>query len=100
TPLTSLLSFPTRRSSDLSMNSIDLLVWAAAVWLMIRILQSSNTINTVRTEHTEHTEDRDRHRDSPNADRLWIALGILFGVGLERSEEHTSELQSRVDLVC
>src|SRR5437867_4676260 len=54
-----------------SMNSIDLLVWAAAACLMIRILQSSNTINTEHTDHTEHNEDRDRHRDSPNADRLW-----------------------------
>src|SRR5207247_11399049 len=37
---------------------------------------------------------------------LWLASGILFGRYLAefannyRSEEHTSELQSRVDLVC
>src|SRR5207249_7616158 len=29
-----------------------------------------------------------------------VATAILFGLGPARSEEHTSELQSRFDLVC
>src|SRR5436190_12782717 len=66
-----------------SMNSLDMLVWAAAAWLMIRILQSSETIDTEPAEPTEQTRDRRHDGAAPNLDRLWIALGILLGVGLE-----------------
>src|SRR5690606_40568702 len=42
--------------------------------------------------------------DAEEADRLEISLDILealcFDPGLSRSEEHTSELQSRENLVC
>src|SRR5207247_10061905 len=34
-----------------SMNSIDLLVWAAAVWLMIRILQSDRKSTRLNSSH-------------------------------------------------
>src|SRR6266849_179022 len=36
----------------------------------------------------------------PRAEAQKLALAALDRVGLSRSEEHTSELQSRVDLVC
>src|SRR5207249_9764651 len=62
------------------------------------------------------------HRDTPKtlgwrADNLWVAtkhsslvflpcivalcaVGVALGAAHQRSEEHTSELQSRFDLVC
>src|SRR5690349_22470611 len=64
-------SFPTRRSSDLG---------AAAA----------------RAEHADEHLDRRRLARPVRAEEA----NELAGGDLERSEEHTSELQSRRDLVC
>src|SRR5207247_10413620 len=45
----------------------------------------------------DHRRARPGH-DERRVDRRVVRVGIA--VGLIRSEEHTSELQSRVDLVC
>src|SRR5699024_12605877 len=71
--LLALHSFPTRRSSDLAGSS--------ARWRRPRRGSS-------RHELAERRSHRHRRREGGE------------GRGQERSEEHTSELQSRFDLVC
>src|SRR5438105_13455675 len=45
-----------------------------------------------------HPRAAEQHQDGAGHERL--AATPTIRVGCERSEEHTSELQSRVDLVC
>src|SRR5438477_8961863 len=72
-----LLSFPTRRSSDLRAGEIDDEQIAPAV--VVHVLGEA-------------------------AEGVAVAVGIdlrgFFGELVHRSEEHTSELQSHVNLVC
>src|SRR5438874_6890878 len=73
-------SFPTRRSSDLDQNRVPNchVVGKAAVIHVDRI-----AFFTLRSVHSEFQN----------------VAGLQMQIGL-RSEEHTSELQSRRDLVC
>src|SRR5699024_11342642 len=68
-----LQSFPTRRSSDLVYGVLGLILQAVLGFFGVIV-------------------------------PLWVAVGIVFLIGAlmpsGRSEEHTSELQSRFDLVC
>src|SRR5699024_12764034 len=73
-PLPALHSFPTRRSSDL-LTSLQLAARLAATGRGLRDLAAVMT-------------------------RLPQVLVNVPGVDKSRSEEHTSELQSRFDLVC
>src|SRR5207247_10172333 len=70
-PHRALPSFPTRRSSDLGPHRVRL------------------DVADARLAHTEHVLD-------PGGDRGELVVRPFE----DRSEEHTSELQSRVDLVC
>src|SRR5206468_12533675 len=85
-------SFPTRRSSDLG-KEIGVSEWLAV---------TQERIN----QFAEATEDRQWiHVDPERATRespyhATIAHGFLTLSLISRSEEHTSELQSRSDLVC
>src|SRR5699024_11275835 len=90
-PLLYLLSFPTRRSSDL------LMVGAGVAIIFKDILPQAKHI--YRSIFTQKGAEK------------WLPLifafmalllTVLTGMGfmLSRSEEHTSELQSRFDLVC
>src|SRR5699024_11275794 len=92
-------SFPTRRSSDLP---------AAGRWLIEQDLYPDAivTSDAVRTRQTttwviNELEDK---APTPYLDsRLYLssASQVLSVINeTERSEEHTSELQSRFDLVC
>src|SRR5699024_12662661 len=87
--------FPTRRSSDL------LLVWGSKdrmipAW---HALKAKETVPGIRVElfegagHFPHLDDPERFADLL---RDFIATAAAH----PRSEEHTSELQSRFDLVC
>src|SRR5699024_11390291 len=80
-PLRALSSFPTRRSSDL---------------YLTRPVLGSCPISRVMTWRDSSLLLLDEICDS------WYALtqGTLSWVSIWRSEEHTSELQSRFDLVC
>src|SRR2546422_5952640 len=49
--------------------------------------------------HRLRREGRHAHRDVLRTLRLGVRAGLLAGDGA-RSEEHTSELQSRLHLVC
>src|SRR5690606_40280277 len=90
-----LRSFPTRRSSDLSALSSTALARSACsvpagicsrVW---RIACVSSSIWSWVTQPAEMT-----------ASRVSPKNAIAFDVEDDRSEEHTSELQSRENLVC
>src|SRR5699024_12547266 len=67
-----LLSFPTRRSSDLPHAYID-----------SNILGFTNVLEACRHNNVKHL--------------IYASSSSVYGA---RSEEHTSELQSRFDLVC
>src|SRR5699024_11825732 len=70
-------SFPTRRSSDLSTDQSAIIQPYS-----IRCLPPADTVTVF------HSYQR--------SDGLWELFSFYYG----RSEEHTSELQSRFDLVC
>src|SRR5207247_10839289 len=82
-----LLSFPTRRSSDLESDHHRLLHSAS--------FRSACTSSAVRERHAP-TGNRPR-RSGPIRTRTSRTTSRPTA---SRSEEHTSELQSRVDLVC
>src|SRR5690606_39490059 len=79
--------FPTRRSSDLEAELFD----AFAVSRLGREVQRLN-------EWASDTETGDRDELAPGvSDQAWRQVSVS---SRERSEEHTSELQSREKLVC
>src|SRR5690606_40788311 len=79
-------SFPTRRSSDMSSNVI---VWVPVVARSLRRSASCVMSPLPPRSYSCH------HNGLPSA-----ASMILSGGRTSRSEEHTSELQSRENLVC
>src|SRR5699024_12796548 len=89
-------SFPTRRSSDLNYDGGDL------------TLHHAHSITMKRTEHPElqdylgHTLITTDGTTLLGADNKAGIAEIMTAMEylIQRSEEHTSELQSRFDLVC
>src|SRR5690606_40717687 len=89
-----LLSFPTRRSSDLEFN------WACAVMKgkgADFVDQQSNRWEFKPDEQLNFGSAAERQ--AAEAQRL-LQRCIDQNPGTPRSEEHTSELQSRENLVC
>src|SRR5699024_12523580 len=82
-------SFPTRRSSDLA--AVDQLRLRAEM-----IEQSALGDPGLRRHGVERRTSRSALIEQ-NVERV---EQLLFGLRRIRSEEHTSELQSRFDLVC
>src|SRR5699024_12187163 len=78
--LSYLHSFPTRRSSDLALVGVG----------------------RVGTARRGEEADEQADADTQNNGRGGVAVELQSGVAQKqiRSEEHTSELQSRFDLVC
>src|SRR5438477_5092167 len=78
-------SFPTRRSSDLTSAPRPLCAWCA---MMVAFLSQFGPVwaclDHLRALSIEYLEQGD----------------LAFNQGVPRSEEHTSELQSHVNLVC
>src|SRR5207247_6894972 len=60
-------------------------------------LDSPQTLGRVPDGEREH---RLLIRGIDDVDEIVVALRVMDRLDLNRSEEHTSELQSRVDLVC
>src|SRR5207247_10326773 len=78
-----LSSFPTRRSSDLrSLITMEQVVWGEYT----RAIPLLTPLRSTMSIRSPVTSTNSMHRV---VEKLWF-----------RSEEHTSELQSRVDLVC
>src|SRR5699024_11287712 len=92
-------SFPTRRSSDLFKNVPDALNFDGDV---VAAVDLGDTAAVVIGRAAELAQLSGRSLTLVSANP--VTVGTRFpnpGQGaLERSEEHTSELQSRFDLVC
>src|SRR5699024_12102906 len=90
-------SFPTRRSSDLNVSCVTQLLTehfaSSAASPLAMLLLSCALLWFLMCSTVLFVIDVREHR-LPNR---WT--GLLF-IGGARSEEHTSELQSRFDLVC
>src|SRR5699024_11485484 len=87
------LSFPTRRSSDLS--SIVLSVVNASCSASLRRSTSSRRDLSASAFSSASLTIL----SMSSSERLELDSMVIF-CSLPRSEEHTSELQSRFDLVC
>src|SRR5699024_12519337 len=81
-PLRDLHSLPTRRSSDLSASR-------AALWLSLILSRTVSRYSAMGSSSAENTISR----SAPE-------IRLSDAERNSRSEEHTSELQSRFDLVC
>src|SRR5699024_11668251 len=79
-------SFPTRRSSDLCVCSLP----------GPPVSTSGRRSRSIRSTRLTGPEPR---RPAAAVDEC-VGSGLGDGIRLGRSEEHTSELQSRFDLVC
>src|SRR5207249_10113811 len=92
-------SFPTRRSSDLALARPP-----PARRLLVKLFGLVEELVALAEQPVDH---RERRGDLPR-EVGFLFLGELFLVDVNdfldrdvtRSEEHTSELQSRFDLVC
>src|SRR5690606_39914153 len=87
-------SFPTRRSSDLAPSPRP-----------ARSLQHLARIEGVAHGLADENEEAQHRRDGeeagePEPRRLQIGFALRQKLAQRRSEEHTSELQSRENLVC
>src|SRR5207249_11120727 len=99
TPSAGLPSFPTRRSSDLAWSEAEAVLRRADV-----VLNFHYAIDPRLLAYARRTALVDI---DPGLLQFWMSTGQLnvpahdcnLTTG-ERSEEHTSELQSRFDLVC
>src|SRR5699024_12559013 len=82
--------FPTRRSSDLDPH----------IWLdPIRMIQTAEIVTKELTALAPEHEETSQANLTTLEENL-THLHEQFEKTLDRSEEHTSELQSRFDLVC
>src|SRR5207247_10057672 len=93
-------SLPTRRSSDLPS------LVAAFGADFVRGQQDANVATVAKHFPGHGSVDSDSHKQLPvlTENEAQLVKGLepfeaAMKVGLDRSEEHTSELQSRVDLV-
>src|SRR5690606_40832011 len=92
--LRALLSFPTRRSSDLvpiaaPANSRDLSALSEIV-RQVAVAQHLHLVLFIAEAFLQARPER----------QVGARVGVLEGLVEARSEEHTSELQSRENLVC
>src|SRR5690606_40275432 len=87
------LSFPTRRSSDLARSVISVSSRLSPD-ILPSLAQNPKSPSRTRKTATSASDPTDR---LPSSSR-WIACAGCHV--LARSEEHTSELQSRENLVC
>src|SRR5207249_12303097 len=89
-----LSSFPTRRSSDLV--RIQLVVFALLASIgVVYVGLNYVGIGAVLTHSTYKVS-----ADFPAAGGIYVNADVTYNGVHIRSEEHTSELQSRFDLVC
>src|SRR5699024_11372188 len=95
-----LRSFPTRRSSDLCIDSSGSWDWACAEPAKTPV--KANDANIAAEQIRSNMGSLYRRFCFARRDQLACAttIGAEVTTGEPRSEEHTSELQSRFDLVC
>src|SRR5699024_12369545 len=85
-PLRALHSFPTRRSSDLPVTAAELREDAAGA--------------PIDPDYPVTPVPRSARRGVVSISVVLIGFTVFAPTLMARSEEHTSELQSRFDLVC
>src|SRR5206468_5566717 len=85
-------SFPTRRSSDLALMGDKLAARRVAADARVPLLPGTDAV--------ESPDDASRLADKLGYPVILKPAAGGGGIGMTRSEEHTSELQSRSDLVC
>src|SRR5699024_12487965 len=93
-----LLSFPTRRSSDLGLNNFSPILFGivlTASWQFLVIFGLHWGI--VPIGYLQLSELGYSTIFAQVSTSTFAVFGVLLAI---RSEEHTSELQSRFDLVC
>src|SRR5690606_41736536 len=89
-------SFPTRRSSDLDLAIVDPPYGIGPDWK-----KRKNTANKYQGEYTNQLIPNDEYfQELFRVSKNWIVWGWNYYINFFRSEEHTSELQSRENLVC
>src|SRR5206468_9556983 len=92
-------SFPTRRSSDLSLGSFIGMEISRFIF-GCSLERATDALSDLTPRHRyrlKKTSDVERANDVYKQ----IARALVFRTPqIQRSEEHTSELQSRSDLVC
>src|SRR5206468_12091618 len=88
-------SFPTRRSSDLDGGGDGIGLAPAA-----RLADRGNVIDVDSKSYRFHRGSSERHDVSCPISSWMILFRRAAACSTLRSEEHTSELQSRSDLVC
>src|SRR5699024_11904154 len=90
-------SFPTRRSSDLYANEQTALLSDSHYLRDAVNGRLSQHCTQLRQSDRTATADSPAHKACGHA--LWLHA-YAANADFDRSEEHTSELQSRFDLVC
>src|SRR5207247_9738713 len=90
-------TFPTRRSSDLVACQPNCRGWISAVGIVSA--ETPSDFDAFARDHQLKGETVVLDSGGGSVNDA-IALGRRFRALEMRSEEHTSELQSRVDLVC
>src|SRR5699024_11406167 len=95
-----LQSFPTRRSSDLAVMGCGNIGLLAIQWAKIfgakKVYAIDIDTNKLKTAREVGADIVINSKEEPAYDQI---ITLTNGSGV-RSEEHTSELQSRFDLVC
>src|SRR5207249_11065353 len=95
-----LFSLPTRRSSDLNTKVPS----GPRTTFNIGEIEGGTSVNSVPYEAKIKVDIRSENEEElgrlESALRESIAAGVRDEMAPPRSEEHTSELQSRFDLVC
>src|SRR5699024_12798159 len=98
-PHKNLHSFPTRRSSDLRKRLFKNPGAVAGLVILCCIILMA--IFAPMFSKFDYKTQNIRHTKVPPKMPIVSSLGIMDGKNSDgRSEEHTSELQSRFDLVC
>src|SRR5699024_12011050 len=93
-------SFPTRRSSDLARRTdIEDKIESLDVSKEMLIAKEDTVVTLTKEGYVKRTSLRSYNASNPHELGMREGDNPLF-IGMSRSEEHTSELQSRFDLVC
>src|SRR5690606_41917833 len=91
-------SFPTRRSSDLSDNNDNFYYGIDGPWTAHTVYEP-NFYDAIVDGKTVERDGLQVKADGKNSHQ-YVYGGLRMGGRSYRSEEHTSELQSRENLVC
>src|SRR5207249_8081240 len=97
-PTHSLLSFPPRRSSDLAGALVGVLDITAAC-INARVIAGFPPVHVLQSV-AGGLLGRGTYNGGFATAALGLAMHFTMALTVARSEEHTSELQSRFDLVC